>query len=377
MMLSGALSACSNETVVLSKKEDQSQNKQNYQSDNEKQALLTEGKEKKDTVWLKEKAHYQFEAREGASVYSVFLFAEDEEKSLVGKEQDIKGHYSVYIAEKDSTVAYKQNVLDDVGAFTFHSSSEQAYPLNIGNETIIVILQSNGEENSKPYLLAIKEGEIKMIQTEKTLPNMFGTEMKAINQKYLQTAHFQENNEWKFITWEYDKESMKLMKLDETNLEQDIETENQGASWYKLWSEKKENYFPFSNLKLSGDAIEKAKQGIPLGSPYPIGTNISTIKKSDPNFMKEGLHEGVPYVMYPEITYYYNQPTSIVSAVSIPGERLKTSLDEVKKLFGKPEQDEYLEENGEKRVVYLADKYTIEIIANEDGKVKRIYLRKK
>lgn len=376
MMLSGALTACSNETVALTNKGNLTQNKQNSQTKNEKQAVITEGKEIKDTVWLKEKSLYQIEAREGSFDYSVFLFAEDEQNSSVGKEQFYKGHYSVYLAEKDATIAYKQNVLEGMGEFTFRSSSEQVYPLNIGNETFIAILQSEDGKNSYPYLLAIKDGEIKRIQTEETFPTLFGTEIKAINQKYLQTVHFKGNNEWKYITWEYDKEAMKLIKLDESDLQQDSETEIQGESWYNLWSEKREYYFPFSNLELSSDVIEKAKQGIPLGSPYPIGTNITNIKKSDPNFMKEGLHDGEPYVMYPEITYYYNQTTGIVTAVSIPGERMKTSLDEIKKLFGKPEQEQYLAGNSEKRAVYMADKYTIDFFANEDGTVKRMDLRK-
>src|SRR5690606_36667137 len=128
-----------------------------------------------------------------------------------------------------------------------------------------------------------------------------------------------------FTTWGYDSKLMTFVKQDETDV-----NGQKGEKWNQLWTEKKEHFFPFLNLELSEDVIEKAKQGIPIGSPYPIGTNISNIKKSDPHHLKEGLEEGIHYVMYPEITYYYEGITGIVTAVSIPGERMKTSLMKVK-----------------------------------------------
>ena len=372
MLFSSTLAACSNDTIAIS---NTVQDKQMIQTEAKIQAINTEGKEKKDTLLLKEKSHYQFEAKDGEFVYTVFLFAEDEMSKPAGKEQLYKGHYSVYLAEEDSTIAYKQDVLQHMGAFTFQFSAEQVYSLNLGNKTLIAILQSIEEGQSTPLLLTVNDGEVKIIQSEDVLPTIFGTEIKAINQKYLQTAHF--NNEgWKFATWDFDKEEMKLVKLDESIGNMRNSKDDNGDYWYSLWSEKKENYFPFLNLELNSEVIEKAKQGIPLGTPYPIGTNISNIKTADPHYMEEGFFKGTPFVMYPEITYFYNQTSGIVTAVSIPGERVKTTRDEIIRLFGNPVREEAVESKVEKKLVYLADKYVIEVFVDIEGKVTSLNLRK-
>ncbi|MBU8880487.1 hypothetical protein BGM26_16150 [Bacillus sp. FJAT-29790] len=385
IVLSGIVTACTNETNASINIEKTTYEKNRLATAKDKPAVVQEGKEKKDTVWLKEKSLYQFEAMDGMLEYNVFLFAEDEQSILneedrpEGKKGDPikKGHYSVYLAEKDSTVAFKQDVFDDLGALIFNSKTEQGFSLNLGNKMLIAIIQHEDQGYSTPYIIAIKDGEIKRVQLEGDLPFIFGTQIKIINQKYMQTAHLLEDRDFVFITWEFDAEAMTLLKLDESYLKEGSKAENLGEYWYKLWSEKREHYFPFLNLELTKDVIEKAKKGIPLGSPYPIGTNITEIKKTDPNFMEEGFQNGEPYLMYPEITYYYEEASGIVTAVSIPGERMKTTLEEVKKLFGEPFQEGKDDLNDGIRAVYMADKYIIEIVTDEDGKVTSVYLRKK
>lgn len=375
MLFSGALAGCSNETIALT---NAMQDKQETQKEAQrKQAIMSDGKEQKDTLWLKENSHFQFEVKDGEFIYTLFLFAEDEMSKLVRKEQYYSGHYSVYLAEKDSAVAYKQNILQEMEELTFHFSSEQVYPLNIGNKTLIGILQPQDAKSSTPLLLAVKDGEVQIVQTADVLPSIYGYEMKAINQKYLQTAHIQTNNEWKFVTWEYDNDAMKLIKIDESDLAKSDQAELFDHDWYSLWSEKSENYFPYLNLELNGDVIEKAKQGIPLGSPYPIGTNISNIKKAAPNFMMEGIQEGVPFVMYPEFTYFYNEASGIVTAVSIPGERMKMTMDEIIRLFGEPDFEGYDGFSQNRKAIYVADKYTIEVKTNVNEEVNSIDLQKK
>ncbi|MBS4192152.1 hypothetical protein KHA94_18460 [Bacillus sp. FJAT-49705] len=376
IMLSGILAACMSETNASNDEIERKQ--QNLSTTVNHPAVISEKKEKKDTVWLKEKSLYQFEAYDGSYEYTVFLYAEDEQSSLnenLGvKNQIYTGHYSIYLAEKDSAVAYKQEALDEAwtSSFVFNSSFNQVYPLNLGNKTFITILQPSENENSKLLLFAIKDGEIKQVQFSEDLTTIFGSEMKSIYQKYIQTAHLQGDQEWRFITWEFDEKAMTLKKKDESTLN----GEN-GEKWYERWSKKSEIYYPFQNLKLSSDVIEKAKQGLPIGSPYPIGTNIANIKKNEPIYIEEGIADGTPYVMYPEITYYYEKTTGIVTAVSIPGERVKTSIKMIKSLFGEPDEEGYDPMNGEKRVIYNADKYAINFMPDADGNVRSIYLWKK
>ncbi len=374
IMLSSTLAACSTDTIAIS---NAIQEKQMIPTEEQIQSIKTEGKDTKDTSLLKGKSHYQFEVKDGDFVYTVFLFAEDEINKPIGKDQLYEGHYSVYLAEKDAHIAYKQSVLQDMGTFTFQFSAEQVFPLNLGNQTIIAILQSIENGQSTPLLLTVNDGEVKIIQSNDVLPTILGNEIKEINQKYLQTAHFSKTEGFKFVTWRYDRESMSLIKLDESDVNRTSRVDgNDGDDWYHLWSEKKENYYPYLNLELNSDVIEKAKQGIPLGTPYPIGTNISNIKTAEPHYMEEGVYKGIPFVSYPEIIYFYDQTSGIVTAVSIPGERVKTTRDEIVRLFGNPVREEGTENTEEKKLVYLADKYTIEVFVDIEGKVTSLSLRK-
>lgn len=378
-MLSGTLAACTNNTNDSNKTE---KSNSDLVSSSEQTSLNSETKESKNTIWLKEKSQYQFEANEGTNEYLVFIYAEDEQsllngdKSQGGKNQLYTGHYSIYLAEKDSAIAYKQIDLGEgeSASFIFNYSSNQAYSINLGKNTIFAVFQYSEHGNSKPFLYTIKDGEIQKINTQGNLATIFGTEIKNINQQYLQTAHLQENKVWKFTTWEYDEGTLTIKKKDESVMNE--QAEGLGEYWYNLWSEKKEFYYPFLNLELSSDVVEKAKQGIPLGSPYPLGTNISNIKKSEPNYMEEGITNETPYLMYPEITYYYDQESGAVTAVSIPGERVKTTIVKIKELLGKPEHEERHSDGGT-RLIYNADKYAVEILSAESGEVESIYLRKK
>ncbi len=374
LFLYGILTACSNEPAVLT---NIVQDKQSNKQKENLEVVKVEGKEKRDTALLKENARFQFEVIDGERNYTLFLFAEDEQSEYEGKNQLYKGHYSLFLAEKDATVAYKQTALQGIDDFTFQDSSEQVFPLNLGNKTVIAILQSAGAYQSIPLFLAVKDGEIKAVQSADVLPIMYGTEIKTINQKYLQTALFNENNEWVFTTWELNKEKLSLLKFDESLLGKAYHNGRSGDNWYSIWSEKKENYFPFANLELTKNDIKKAKQGIPLGSTYPIGINITNIKKAEPNYMEEGIIEGIPYVMYPEITYLYNQTTGTVTAVSIPGERMKTTMKEIIHLFGEPDYERNEESTSDQTAIYVANKYRIEINASLDGEVLNIYLQKK
>ncbi|MEH7524927.1 hypothetical protein V7149_16850 [Bacillus sp. JJ1503] len=373
LMLSGLLAACSNETNAIN-------TTGNTQIKSSAVQTSVDKMKTKDIAWLKEKALYQFEATEGSNDYSVFLYAEDEhnvikeENGSGGKNQLFTGMYFFYLADKDSSVAYKQIALGNGAPFKFNPSLNQAYSIKLGKTAVFIALHPSEQRTFNPYLYAVKDGEIVKVAPEEGLDEITGTEIKTINQKYLQTAHLQENNVWKFVTWEFNEETLEISKKDESAF--DEKSKNLSEQWYKRWSEKRELYYPFHNIELSHDMVEKAKQGIPLGSPYPIGTNIANIKKSEPNFMEEGIMEGTPYLMYPEITYFYDSATGSVTAVSIPGERVKTTLEEIKKLLGDPEQ-EGINADKEIRAVYNADKYVVEVLSDENGMVKNIYLSKK
>ncbi|MEK3855910.1 hypothetical protein [Cytobacillus sp. FSL H8-0458] len=379
-MLSSVIAGCSSEINASLNTEEIKLEKEDKVEAENNIAVQDNGKEKKDTVWLERKSLFQIDATDGIMKYTVYLFSEDERRTILeedsakGKKGDsyFTGHYSVYLALKGSKEAYKQAALNDSSEMSFNPSKEQVYTQKMRNKTIISIFQSKGENLVKGQLLAIKDGEVQRISTEKDMTTTSKAKIKTINQKYLQTAQ-NKNDGWVISTWLFNEETHSMSLHDRIELSKE---DHSNIDWMNLWLKKEALYYPFKNLALSGDAIEKAKQGIPLGSPFPIGTNISEIKKSDPNFVEEGFKDGSPFVMYPEITYYFERETGNVTAISIPGQRVRTSMDEITAMFGTPAEVREEKLSGETISTYPADKYSIDIISDLEGNVSEIVLRK-
>ncbi|KON89808.1 hypothetical protein AF332_25340 [Sporosarcina globispora] len=380
-MLSSVIAGCSSEiNASLNTEEIKFEKEDKVEAEQNTAGVQTDGKERKDTVWLEEKSLYQMDATDGKMKYTVYLLAEDERRTILeedsakGKKGDsyLTGHYSVYLAEKGSKEAFKQDGLNDNAEMSFNPSKEQVYTQKMRNKTIISIFQSKGEGLVKGQLLAIKDGEVLKISTEKEVITSSKAKIKNINQKYLQTAQ-NKNDRWVISTWQFNEETLSMSLHDQIELQEDNHSD---IDWMDLWLKEETLYYPFKNLALSVDAIEKAKQGILLGSPYPIGTNISEIKKSDPNYIMEGFGNGSPFVMYPEITYYFERETGNVTAISIPGQRVRTSIDEVIAMLGTPAEVREEMLSGASISTYMADKYTIEIISDLEGTVRELVLRK-
>ncbi|WP_282173163.1 hypothetical protein [Cytobacillus firmus] len=379
-MLSSVIAGCSSEINASLNTEDIKLEKEDKVEAEDNISVQEAGKDKKDTVWLERKSLFQIDVADGIMKYTVYLFSEDERRTILeedsakGKKGDsyFTGHYSVYLALKGSKEAYKQAALNDSSEMSFNPSKEQVYTQKMRNKTIISIFQSKGENLVKGQLLAIKDGEVQRISTEKDMTTTSKAKIKTINQKYLQTAQ-KKSDGWVISTWLFNEEAHSLSLHDQIELSEEDPSD---IDWMDLWLKKEALYYPFKNLALSGDAIEKAKQGIPLGSPFPIGTNISEIKKSDPNFVEEGFEGGSPFVMYPEITYYYERETGNVTAISIPGQRVRTSMDEITAMFGTPAEVREEKLSGETISTYPADKYSIDMISDLEGNVSEIVLKK-
>ncbi|MDQ0271532.1 hypothetical protein [Cytobacillus purgationiresistens] len=341
--------------------------------------------EVKDIAILQDEALYQFEITDNEKDYKVFLYAENEEQSTQvnetssNKEDTVTftGNYSFYIGELDGEKAYKQKVLADV-PYTFELNRDGVYTLNTSKKTLIVLPQEMDEEHSRLNLLAVEEGKLHEVKSEDgELINLTGSKIKALNQRFIQTAqHLTSENSWAFSTWVMDGESMSVSLHDQSMVKED-EIGEDGLltnGWIDIWNEEEEQFFPYHNFEITTEVIERAKLGIPMGSPYPIGTNISEIKKSNPNFIKEGTVNGSQFLMYPETTYYFEAETGSVTAVAIPGERMKTTLNEVITIFGEPEYQK--DKNGKLTAIYHADKYTIELDTEENGELNRAFLRR-
>lgn len=361
------LTACSYDTIASIKSETLSETKEEEKEAKTLPVVVTEGKEKMDTALLKEESLFKFEAADGNYEYNVFVYAENAEK----KDVYYSGHYAFYLAEKDSTVAYKQDILKAEELYTFKADNEQMYPLKLGNKTIFAVAEKSDGIHNQYLFTGIHNGEMKVISDEHIV-SLNDLTIRNMNQKFIQTIKQDSSvNNLVFTTWELDTETLKLTTQDQTVLTD----EDQVDFWLDHLDEKNAFYHPYKNLDLNVDLMAKAKQGIPVGSPYPLGTNIQEIKKSDPNFMQEGMNEEGPYVMYPDITYYYNLEDSKVTAAEIPGERLRTTLTEAERLF--KESGETVKNETGTSIFLKTEKYQIEAEADQNGKVKVLRLKRR
>lgn len=365
------LTACSYDTIASIKSETLSETEEAKDTAKEEKtepAVIAEGKEKMDTVTLKEESLFKFEVKDGSYDYNVFVYAKNAEK----KDVFYSGHYAFYLAEKDSTVAYKQNVLNDEEILTFKTGNdEQIYPLKIGKKTIFAVAEQIDQVHSQYLFAGIDNGELKLISNGE-IESLNDITIRNINQKYLQTIKRDSSSDTiYFTTWGLNEETLKLVEQDQET----ITDKEKVDFWLDSLNEKNAFYYPFKDLELNTDLLAKAKQGIPVGSPYPLGTNIQEIKKSEPYYMREGVKEEGPYVMYPEITYYYNAEDSKVTAAEIPGERLRTTLTEAEKIF--KQFGETLKNETGTSIYLNTEKYQIEAVADHDDKVKLLRLKRR
>jgi hypothetical protein len=383
MLLSMLTAACSNQ-IHTSLAEEISNKTEEQADDSAVLTIQTEGKDKKDTSWLKEKSLYRFEAADGSLVYEIYIYAENEttlkleEAGLLGEKQDTvhEGNYSVYLAKKGAKSAFKQNILSSL-PLVFSDEVKGAYPLKLGDKTLLAIVQPEGDSRFSAELYSIQDGELKIVQADKGIQSILGPEIKAIKQEYIQTVRFTDDKDgWIFSTWAFDKQKLVINQVSETVYNDSLKKDglNEGEKWYEIWSAAEENYHPFYNIQLEKGIIDKAAQGILTGSQYPIGTNINEVKKASPPSIEAGKKGKYAYLKYPEVTYYYDEASQEVTVVSIPGVRLQATLADIKEMFGEPFRES--SRGAEVLAIYAAGKYNIDVYADQSGKIKSVQLRK-
>lgn len=327
----------------------------------ENKAVWTEGKTKVDTVSLKEAAVFKMDMVDGEFEYEVIAA----ETFDYGTAQS----FSIYLAEKDSAVAYKQYLMDEELDQISNDIPMEIYPLNNGKKSILAVAFPEDTNHSAFKFLTVQNGELRMVHLKEKVANLKGLEPKIIQNNYLQTAFIKDNGDSVvYKTWKLNDDASEFIFHDQSEVT---------ASKARLdkWKENDAYYYPFFNIEISTDLIEKAKQGIPIGSPFPLGTNISEIKKADPNFMEDAVVADGPYLLYPEIKYFYELGSGKVESVSIPGARLDVTLEEAMQTLGQPESTMMNPHSG-MTALYFADKYIVQIAGDSDGKVEEIILKR-
>lgn len=324
---------------------------------------------------LQENALYNLDLIEDNDDVEVYLLAETEDKyyleeeSYLGKKGDpiIEGNFTFYLATATNEQrAFKQQVkLPDRMVFNLTKKNISTYTLK--ERPISAIIQKYSKDKTVAYLFTVKDNQLVSL-TESGL-DVYERKIKNIQQNYLQTMNKIAENEFEVSTWKLDNNQKKLVDLDRTTVS------NQEI--VNTWLDEEDYYYPFKNLDVSSSILSTAKQGMLIGSQYPIGTNIKEIEKVNKKYVSTEQKNGISQIIYPEVTYYYDNKTEQVTSISIPGIRFKENLQTIQKELGEPKELVADKENNGFIATYTAGNYSLIIKLNSTQDMEEMLLQKK
>lgn len=328
---------------------------------------------KKDLEWVQENSYFTINMKVNDRDYEIFLVGEGErkyqlfEENELGKKDDtiIKGDFSFYLwNEEDGQVAYKQEV-NLPNPMTFNLSKKNTSTFMMNQQNIVTIFQEKSANEFFAYFYTINKE--KVVELSDSRMKLFSRNIKSIQQNYLQTITEEDDSNVNFETWMLEKEDRKLKKIDTTSIK--------NKANIKKWLEEDEYYYPFKNVTITSNMLTLAKQGMLIGTQYPIGTNIKAITKINDNYVVKEDKQNNVRVIFPEVTYYYDKQTDVVTSVAIPGVRLKDSIQSIQDVLGKP--DSFVSNDNGYLVKYSAHNYELFLQLDELQMIKSIKLKKK
>lgn len=346
----------------------------NFYIDNKKTTNIN-----KDTIgtrdidWVEQNAYFTINMKVNDRDYEIYLVGEGEKKSqlaednTLGKKDDtiVRGDFSFYLwNEEYGQLAYRQDV-QLPNPMTFNLSAKNSSTYMVNQQNIAAILQENSKNNLVAYFYSINKN--KLISVSDGGLNLSSRNIKSIQQNYLQTMSKQDEENVHFDTWMLEKNKLKLEKVDET-LISDKEV-------IAKWLEEGEYYYPFKNVKIDSNIITLAEQGLLIGTQYPIGTSIKEIIKINPDYVVKDADIQEARLIFPEVTYYYDTGTEMVTSVSIPGVRLKESIQSFKNALGEP--NSLVNIDNEYMATYDANNYQLLIHLDESQMIQSIQLKRK
>ncbi len=343
---------------------------------NKESEAAAKASENKKINWIIENAISSITIKEDNEVYEAYLIGDETEKytleedSFLGDKDDtiVEGAFSLYLtSESEDDIKEYRQVIKLRNPLVFNTKNKNISTYTINKHSIIAIYQTESEDNTVASLYAVNDGELTSLTTAE-IP-VLKRKIKSIQQNYLQTVEKKKENSYEVTSWTLDSGRLQLKEADKTSIDNEKDIER--------WLEEEEYYLPFKNLTISKDILTIAEQGMLMGSQYPIGTSISEITKSNDEFTETEQGDGIMMVVYPEVTYYYDEKTKQVNSIAIPGMRLKVNMSAVNKALGKPETFAADKGNDGYIATYSANHYEMKFILDSSQQVEMIQLVKK
>ncbi len=327
---------------------------------------------KKDLQWVKENAYFEMDMKVKEKEYELYIVGEGERKyqqvedNELGKKDDtiVKGDFSFFLwTEEYGHEAAKQE-LKLPNPITFNLSQKNIGTFLVNQQNIAAVFQGEEANEVMAYFYTIHNGELVTL-TDYGM-RIFSKDIKNIQQNYIQTLRKKDKEIMEFDTWMLEQNNGKLLKVDATSVDNKEIIEN--------WLDEEEFYYPYKNLSVTSSLMNLAEQGMLIGAQYPIGTNIKEIKKINSNYMEEEYNQKYNQLNFPEVTYYYDKSTELVTSISIPGVRLKESVQSIQDTIGKPE--DYVTKEDGYVATYSAGNYKLIIQLDLSQRIKTIRLVK-
>ncbi|PAD82806.1 DUF4309 domain-containing protein [Niallia circulans] len=327
---------------------------------------------KKDLQWTKDNAYFEIDINVKEKKYELYIIGEGERKyqqvedTDLGEKDDtiVTGDFAFYLWTKEyGKKAVKQD-LELPNPMTFNLSQKNIGTFLVNQQNIAAVYQGKEANEVMAYFYTIHDG--KLVTLTDYGMRIYSKNIKNIQQNYIQTLREKDTDQMEFDTWMLEQKSGKLVKVDGTSIK--------NKEIINKWLDDTEFYYPYKNLSVTSSLKNLAEQGMLIGAQYPIGTNIKEIKKINSNYTIKDYNQKYSQLDFPEITYYYDKKTDLVTSISIPGIRLKESVQSIQDTIGKP--DDFVTKEAGSIATYTAGNYKLIIQLDLSQRIKSISLVK-
>ncbi|MFN7251624.1 MAG: hypothetical protein ACK4M9_12635 [Anaerobacillus sp.] len=169
-----------------------------------------------------------------------------------------------------------------------------------------------------------------------------------------------------FYTWAKNSDSIQIIDhtaFNEHNKTDGLET---GIFYFQLWNEIDSFYLSYNDLRLTAGFLNSGKLGQLPTSPITIGmSKEQLVETKGPPVVTDWYNGGTLY-SYNDIAFIIDQNHNVV-AISMPGFRINTILDDIPTQIGQPTDIQYSELANTVSYLYKLENYTIAFEADEES----------
>ncbi|RXI98446.1 DUF4309 domain-containing protein [Anaerobacillus alkaliphilus] len=179
-----------------------------------------------------------------------------------------------------------------------------------------------------------------------------------------------------FYTW-LRNDKIELIDINKFNDEVTTYGFEMGRFYLDLWDRVDDFYVSYHDLELTEEFLVAGKLGKMYTSPITIGTSKDQViaLKGEP-IVSDWYNGGILY-SYNDIVYIFDE-NEVVKAVNMPGNRIKSILQEVPTMLGQPSSIHYSELDSILTYSYQLGNYALSFEADQEtSSVTTIWLHKK